>query len=75
MEIVIILSAEQEKTAQRLCDEGIGKSPDEENKTINELLQWKVNEYLRQKASMYLDQDRKKLSKEEISQLLEQKNK
>ena len=65
----ITLSEEQQETAQRLCDEGVGRTS-EENKTIKELLQGRIDNYLRQTANMHLSQDRRKLTKEEIKEVL-----
>ena len=63
MKINIDLTTDEEQTAQRLCDEGIGtfredsESPEPANLSVQELCSWKLKDYLNQKRKSYAISD------------------
>lgn len=68
---IITLTAEEEETAKKLCDSGIGKSIEgESNLTTTELIQWQTQTYLRNKFNMFLDRDRDLLTREQVDDAL-----
>jgi len=66
----INLTPKRKDVAQQLCNQGIGTSdPGQIDLTVEELCQWVVSRYLRNKGIMLRNQRLKNISDEELTDI------